>query len=287
MSTLHKYTRTRAIAAELRRLQGLAIANRELKREIIRREKVETALKKSESHYANLFEESQHLQEQMRHLSRQLLLTQEEERRRISRELHDEIVQTLVGINVHLASLSVKARIDAKDLRRKIGRTQRLVEKSVDIVHRFARELRPTVLDDLGLIPALKSYIKDFTKRTHIQIKFVAYPDIELLSDMQRIVLYRVAQSSLTNVAKHAKATEARVSLRKLKGAVRMEIHDNGKSFDLDRVLFAKRHKRLGLLGSRERVEMVGGVFNVSSAPGKGTTVSAEIPVVTVDAQGS
>jgi len=279
MPAFLKYTRTRAIAAELRRIQGLAIANRELKREILRREKVETALKKSESHYAHLFEQSQHLQEQMRHLSRQLLLTQEEERRRISRELHDEIVQTLVGINVHLASLSVKTRINAKDLRRKIGRTQRLVEKSVDIVHRFARELRPTVLDDLGLIPALKSYIKDFAKRTHIQVKFIAYAEIELLSDTQRIVLYRVAQSSLTNVAKHAKATEARVSLRKVKGAVRMEIHDNGKSFDLERVLFAKRHKRLGLLGSRERVEMVGGIFNVDSSPGTGTTISAEIPV--------
>lgn len=274
-----KYTRTRALAAELRRLNGLAIANRELKKEVVQRRKAEIALKKSEAHYAQLFEESRHLQEQMRHLSRQLLLTQEEERRRISRELHDEIVQTLVGINVHLASLSVKARVDVKDLRRKISRTQRLVEKSVDIVHRFARELRPTVLDDLGLIPALQSFIKDFAKRTNIRIKFTAFDGVELLSDTQRIVLYRVAQSALANVHKHANASEAKVSIRKLQASIRMEIHDNGKSFDMERVLFAKRHKRLGLLGSRERVEMVGGIFNVDSAPGKGTTISAEIPV--------
>ncbi len=288
MSDLTKYTRTRAIAAELRRLEGLAVANRELKREVVQRRKAEIALKKSEAHYAQLFEESRQMQEQMRHLSRQLLLTQEEERRRISRELHDEIgVQTLVGINVHLASLSVKARIDVKDLRRKIGRTQRLVEKSVDIVHRFARELRPTVLDDLGLIPALQSFIKDFAKRTNIRIKFTAFDGVELLSDSQRIVLYRVAQSALANVHKHARASEAIVSIRKLQGAIRMEIHDNGKSFDMDRVLFAKRHKRLGLLGSRERVEMVGGTFNVESAPGKGTTISAEIPVSSDKPKGS
>jgi signal transduction histidine kinase len=274
-----KYTRGRAVAAELRRLEGLARANRELLREVVHRRKVEVALKKSEAHYAHLFEQSRQMQEQMRHLSRQLLLTQEEERRRISRELHDEIVQTLVGINVHLASLSVKSRIDVKNLRRKINRTQRLVEKSVDIVHRFARELRPTVLDDLGLIPALQSYIKEFTQRTGIRFKFTASEGVELLSDTQRTVLYRVAQSALANVHKHAQATMATVRIRKLAGAVRMEIHDNGKSFDLDRVLFATKHKRLGLLGSRERVEMVGGIFNVDSAPGKGTTISAEIPI--------
>jgi len=279
MSDPTKYTRTRAIAAELRRIEGLAAANRELMREVVQRRKAEIALKKSEAHYAQLFEESRHMQEQMRHLSHQLLLTQEEERRRISRELHDEIVQTLVGINVHLASLSVKARVDVKDLRRKISRTQRLVEKSVDIVHRFARELRPTVLDDLGLVPALQSFIKDFSKRTKIHIKFSAFEGVELLSDTQRIVLYRVAQSALANVHKHARASEAIVSIHKLRGTIRMEIHDNGRSFDMDRVLFAKRHKRLGLLGSRERVEMVGGTFNVESAPGKGTTISAEIPI--------
>ena len=109
------------------------------------------------------------MQEQLRHLSRQLLLAQEEERKRISRELHDEIVQTLVGINVHLASLKVKARLNIKDLMKKISQTQQLVEKSVNTVHRFARELRPTVLDDLGLIPALEAFIKDFTKRTGIR----------------------------------------------------------------------------------------------------------------------
>ena len=262
------------------RLEVMDVANRKLKREVLQRRKAETALKKSEAHYAQLFEQSRHMQEQLRHLSRQLLLTQEEERKRISRELHDEIVQTLVGINVHLASLTVKAPVDLKDLRKKIARTQRLVENSVTIVHRFARELRPTVLDDLGLIPALQSFIKEFTKRTNLRVHFTAsFAGVQDLNSTQRTVLYRVTQSALANVDKHAHASEARVSIRKFQGAIRLEIHDNGKSFDMERVLFAKRHKRLGLLGSRERVEMVGGTFGVKSAPGQGTTISAEIPI--------
>jgi len=263
-----------------RRLEDMAHANQELKQENIQRQKVELALKKSEAHYAQLFEQSRHMQEQLRHLSRQLLLTQEEERKRISRELHDEIVQTLVGINVHLASLTMKAPVNLKDLRKRIIRTQRLVEKSVTIVHRFARELRPTVLDDLGLIPALQSFIKDFTKRTHIVTHFTAFAEVEQLNSTQRTVLYRVAQSALANVDKHAHASEAEVSIRKLQSSIRLEIHDNGKSFEIERVLFAIRHKRLGLLGSRERVEMVGGKFGVESAPGRGTTISAEIPII-------
>lgn len=168
-----------------RRLEDMAVANRELKLEIVQRLKAEVALKKSEAHYVQLFEQSRHMQEQLRHLSRQLLLTQEEERKRISRELHDEIVQTLVGINVHLASLTMKAPVNLKNLRKKITRTQRLVEKSVTIVHRFARELRPTVLDDLGLVPALQSYIKDFMKRTNIRTHFTAFAGVEQLNSTQ------------------------------------------------------------------------------------------------------
>jgi PAS domain S-box-containing protein len=262
-----------------RRLEDMAHANQKLKQENIQRQKVELALKKSEAHYAQLFEQSRQMQEQLRHLSRQLLLTQEEERKRISRELHDEIVQTLVGINVHLASLTMKAPVNLKDLRKRIIRTRRLVEKSVEIVHRFARELRPTVLDDLGLIPALKSFIKDFTKRTNIVTHFTAFAGVEQLNGAQRTVLYRVVQSALANVHKHAHANEAEVSIRRLQSSIRLEIHDNGRSFEMERVLFAKRHKRLGLLGSRERVEMVGGKFGVASAPGQGTTISAEIPI--------
>ncbi|MGA9450659.1 MAG: ATP-binding protein, partial [Verrucomicrobiia bacterium] len=160
-----------------------------------------------------------------------------------------------------------------------ISHTQRLVEKSVNIVHRFARELRPTLLDDLGLIPALHSFMNEFTKRTGIHIGFTASAGLERLDSARRTVLYRVAQSALTNVAQHAQASRVKVSIRKLRDAIRMEIRDDGKSFEVERGLFAKRHTRLGLPGMRERAEMVGGSFGVESAPGKGTTIRARIPL--------
>jgi signal transduction histidine kinase len=256
----------------------LAAANLRLERETVRRKMAEESLQQSERHYIQLLAQSRQMQEQLRQLSHQILLAQEEERKKISRELHDEIAQTLAGINVYLAALQTEAAGNGRGLARNITRTQRLVEKSVDIVHRFARELRPTVLDDLGLIPALHSFMKGFTKRTHIKIQFTAFAGVEELNNTKRTVLFRVAQEALTNVAKHAGARRVKVSLQKASSDVRLEVSDDGKSFQVERVLLARKNKRLGLVGMRERVEMVGGSFGVESAPGKGTTVQAQIP---------
>jgi signal transduction histidine kinase len=257
----------------------LAASNQELQQEIVQRKAVEAALKKSEHHYGELLKQSDHLQNQLRQLSRQILLAQEEERREISRELHDVIAQTLTGINVRLAALAKEAATNTKGLDRNIARTQRLVERSVDIVHRFARELRPAVLDDLGLIPALHSFVKIFSKRTRILVHLKAFAEVEQLAIAKRTVLFRVAQEALTNVARHAQASRVEVSIQKLSDSVCMKIKDDGKSFQVDRVLHGKGNKRLGLLGMRERLEMVGGHFGVESVQGKGTTVIAQIPL--------
>jgi PAS domain S-box-containing protein len=262
-----------------RRLAVLTASNRKLEKEIVRREAVETALQKSERHQRKLFEQSHSMQEQLRQLSHQILHAQEEERKRISRELHDEIAQILVGINIHLVSLTHETANNPKSLRQKITQTQRLVEESVEIVHRFARELRPTVLDDLGLIPALHSFMKEFMKRTGVRVRFTTFSGVEKLNSAQRTVLFRVAQEALTNVARHAQATRVEASIQKLPGAVRMQIKDNGKSFQVEQVLHAKKNKSLGLLGIRERLEMVGGSFNIASAPGRGTTIQVQIPL--------
>jgi signal transduction histidine kinase len=267
------------IAMLNRHSADLADSNRQLKQEVAQRKTVEESLRKSEQHYSELLEQSQHLQEQLRYLSRQLLLAQEEERKKISRELHDEIAQTLTGINVRLAALKAEATVNTKGLQQKISSTQRMVEKSVDIVHRFARELRPTVLDDLGLIPALHSFVKTFSKQTQVRVRLTVYAAVEKLDGVQRTVLYRVVQEALTNVARHAHASRVDVSIQKLRRAVGVTIQDDGKSFPVERVLHAKTNKRLGLLGMRERVEMVGGRLHIESAPGQGTTIRAEIPL--------
>lgn len=257
---------------------ALLLAVKKLKDEIIRRKTGELALMENKEHYRVLFEESVRTNEHLKNLSRQILFAQEEERRKISRELHDEIVQTLNGISVHLAVLKKEAAINRKGINAHINRTQKLVEKSVNIVHRYARNLRPMILDDLGLIPALHSYMKEFTKRNHIPITFKATAGVEKLNSTKRMVFYRVVQGALTNVARHARASRIKVTIQKEGGNISVEINDNGKAFNIAKVLFAKKNIRLGLLGMRERVEMIGGNLIIQSSPGKGTTIRAEIP---------
>jgi PAS domain S-box-containing protein len=261
-------------------MEAQVAANRELKREIVRRKVVERALKKSERYSSQLLTQALALQKQLKHLSHQVLQAQEEERKRISRELHDDIAQVLTAISFHLAVLRKESASNGKSLEKKIAHTQRLVEKSVDIVHRFASQLRPPALDDLGLVPALRSHVKDFAKRTGLDVHFTSstHERTELLDSDKRTVFYRVAQEALINVAKHAQASRVSVNIRKQRGVIRMEVQDDGKSFEVRDVLSAKKNKGLGLLGMRERVEMVGGRFSVESSPGKGTTIQAEIP---------
>lgn len=260
-----------------RRVAVLDASNQKLKQEILQRLEVEKSLKKSKEHQTKMLQQSRHQQEQLRQLSREVLRAQEEERKRISRELHDVIAQTLSSINLRLAGLKKEAGRNTASFDRDIAQTQLLVGKSVDIVHQFARELRPAVLDDLGLIPALHAFLKDFTTRTGVRAHLTAFAGVEQLENARRTVFFRVAQEALTNVARHAKASEVAVTIKKWTNGVEMKIKDNGKSFEVQRVLLARGSKRLGLLGMRERVEMVGGTFGVESVLGQGTTITVQI----------
>jgi signal transduction histidine kinase len=251
----------RLIATLSTRTVELAASQRELIRENARLKAVETKLKKSESHYTKSLENSKCLQEQLRRLSHQILSAQEDERKKISRELHDVIAQALTGINVRLSTLKKEASLNTKGLERNIAQTQRVVVKSTNIVHQFARELRPAVLDDLGLIPALHSFMKIFTARTGVRTWLTAISEVEELNTDKRTALFRVAQEALTNVARHARATRADVILEQRGNFICMMIKDDGKSFQLQRVMNSKGRKCLGLIGMRERLEMVGGAY--------------------------
>ena len=257
----------------------LGASNVELRREVAQRRSAEEALRKSERHYAELLVESARLQEQLRRLSRQILSAQEEERKTISRELHDVIAQTLTGINMQLAALKKEALTNTVGLDRNIASTQRLVEQSVEIVHRFARELRPAVLDHLGLVAALHSLLKTFTEQTGVHTGLTAFAGVENLDASRRTVLFRVAQEGFTNIGRHAKATRAGITIDRVEGGICMKIKDDGKSFDVARAMRAVAGKRLGLLGMRERVEMIGGKLTIESPPETGTTLSAFIPL--------
>jgi signal transduction histidine kinase len=256
----------------------LAASNLELSQEVAQRKTAEAALRASEQRYCGLLEQSDRQQFQTRWLARELLSAQEDERKKISRDLHDVIAQTLTGINLRLTTLRRNAEVDTKNLERNICRTQKLVERAVDIVHRFARELRPALLDDIGLIPALQALLKDVGTRAGLRTGLKADPAVERLDLATRTVLFRVAQEAMTNVARHAKAGQADIRITRRRGGFRMIISDDGCAFAVELVLQARSGRRLGLLGMRERLAMVGGTFDVDSVAGTGTTVIAEVP---------
>ncbi len=277
----------------LRRLNGalqrrnaeLVAMNRALEMEVKERQRVERALQESGDHYRQLFhqasvmhEQACLMQERLRGLSSQILHAQEEERKRISRELHDEIGAALTAIGTRLAMLPANANMHPDLLKEKIAETQRLLGQTMEAVHRFARELRPAMLDELGLLPALRSYLKGFAERTGIRVRLNGSVGENELDDEQKTVLFRVIQESLTNVAKHAAAKRVTVTVRRLRGAIRLRVEDDGRGFEADRPRAGTGEKRLGLLGMAERLRLVHGHMTVRSTPGEGTTICAELP---------
>ncbi len=269
-------TRLAAHADQLEKLVAkrtaeLTVTNRRLEASV-------KSIKQGHDKYCALFLQSEVMQKKLRQLTRQIIATQEEERKQISRELHDEVVQTLVGINVELSTVAQEVTASQPGLQEKIAYTRRLVENSVHAVHRFARGLRPAVLDDLGLIAALHAYCKSLAARQEFKIKLTACRSADTLGGAERTVLFRVAQEALTNVIRHAHASRVQITISRIPGAIRMEIADNGKSFAVEKNMRAENSKRLGLVGMRERVEMVGGSLTIDSAPGRGTRVRAAVP---------
>lgn len=275
-----------------KRNNELAAINFELNREIEERKRTEDALRQSKEHYRVLFNEARVMQDNLRHLSNRVLYIQEDERKRISRELHDEVGQALTAVNVHLAmarktfgvppsggsSGQERLKAELQTAEQQIAEAQKLVEQTMEAVHRFARELRPAMLDDLGLAAALRSHVQGFAERTKLSIAFEADPIIEHLSDDEKIVVYRVVQEALTNVARHAEATQVGITIRQTRVAVRLEITDNGKAFSSGTPDSASQ-KRLGVLGMQERVRLVNGTFHIDARESKGTTVRVDLPL--------
>ncbi|MFM2167322.1 MAG: hypothetical protein RIS79_1693, partial [Verrucomicrobiota bacterium] len=258
-----------------RRLAVLTALNHKMKREIVRREVLANALEASRQSTYELLITSRQQRQELRDLSHRLLTAHEEERKRISRELHDVIAQALTGVSLELASLNGEGSPISSDIAEKLARTQQLVMEAADAVHRFARDLRPSVLDDIGIIPALRTFADDFMKRTGLTVQLTADAGVEKLGSVERTVLYRIAQEALMNVSRHAKATRVDILLQKRPGRISLAIQDNGQGFDASETTTCNR---LGILGMRERVEMIGGTFCIESSPGHSTSIRVEIP---------
>jgi PAS domain S-box-containing protein len=222
--------------------------------------------------------EREQLQSDLERLSQQLLRAQEEERRRLSRELHDDLGQNMTA--VLLALQSVKTTPLSKTGQTYLDQATEVVQRAMNNVRTLSFDLRPPVLDDFGLVTALRWQAREFSRRANIPIalRLPKEPKLRLESGTQT-ALFRIAQECLTNVAKHARASKVRLEVRCGRDAVQMMIADNGKGFARDDARRGRGQPTLGLQSMRERAKLLGGTVEVESASGRGTKVTVTIPM--------
>ncbi len=212
-------------------------------------------------------------------LLERIISAQEEERRRIARELHDETGQSLTSLGLGLQA--VERAEHPGEVQARAAELRSLVTKTLEEVHLMARGLRPSILDDLGLVPAVERYIKGYQATTGLHIEFYVQGFNEKrLPPHLETALYRITQEALTNVAKHAEARHVSVLMERRRRAVVAVIEDDGQGFDVETI----KHSRedgpgLGLIGIEERLSLLGGTLTVESKPRMGTTVVLEIPL--------
>jgi PAS domain S-box-containing protein len=219
-------------------------------------------------------------QRNLQRLSNQLINAQEAERARISRELHDEIGQAVTAVKINLDTIKKDISGSLTAATREIfDETETLTENILDQIHQISLDLRPSILDDLGLVPTLNWYVKRFGQRTGIRVDFSPIRFKGRLDPELETVIYRVVQEALTNVAKHAEAKQVRISLEKEKEDVRVSIEDDGRGFDLAAVAGRSPEKRgAGLLSIRERTTLRGGEATIWSVKNEGTRIDLQIP---------
>jgi signal transduction histidine kinase len=225
--------------------------------------------------------ETQDMNEQLRKLSAHLQNIREEERMHIAREMHDELGQFLTGLKMDIAWLNKRitnsnGQEQYAANKEKLAEMTTLVDEAVVFVRRLAAELRPSILDDLGLVAALEWHSREFTRRFNIEVDIQSHVKDLKTSELVATGLFRMFQESLTNVARHAEAKKVIAVLQILDGHIQLSVTDDGKGFDMDG---SGKRKTLGLLGMKERAFMIGGKLEIISQPGRGTTVLINVPL--------
>jgi len=211
---------------------------------------------------------------QLKILSRRRVKVQEEERRHLARELHDEIGQALTAAKINLQA-AMEESDPAKSKR--IHETAAILERLLSQVRQISLNLRPSMLDDLGLVPALRSLLDEQGRRASVAVRFSAKNISESLDPEIQTTCFRIAQEAITNAVRHAAATQIQVDIHREEGTFRLRVHDDGRGFEMPPP--QSQTIGLGLLGMKERAALVGGRTRITSAPGKGTTVDATLPL--------
>ena len=234
---------------------------------------VASRLLRLEKQAALRYEQVMRAQIELKELSARLVRAQEEERRTISRELHDEVGQSLSALLMELGNLAAVAPQNLEPLQRHLASIRKLAESSVNVARNMALLLRPSMLDDFGLVPALEWHAREVSKRTGMGVSVEADTVADDLPDNYNTCVYRVVQEALHNCARHAEARSVRIRVRQDREHILLSIQDDGKGFDAQHV------RGLGLVGMEERVNHLGGTLQVKSEPGRGTLLMAELPL--------
>lgn len=221
-------------------------------------------------------EEVLEVNKQLRLLSSHLLEVREQEQLRISREIHDELGQQLTGLKMDVVWLSKKIPADNDSIKTKFTNLLELLDEMVKSVRRISTGLRPAVLDDFGLLPAIEWHSTEFETRFNIPVRLSIPEQLPVIPTEKATAIFRVYQEALTNVARHADATSVGVAIQCITNVLVMKITDNGKGFDAG---IAGKKKTLGVLGMRERVINIGGQYEIVGLPNQGTVVSLIIPL--------
>jgi signal transduction histidine kinase len=206
-------------------------------------------------------------------LSQRFVAAQEQERKSISRELHDQVGQTLNALLVDAGNLQKRIPESDKQSGELLNSIRRLADTSVNEVRDIALLLRPSMLDDLGLTAAIQWQAREVSRRTGLAVKVSAEAESDDLPEDLSICVYRIAQEALQNVARHAQAKTVHIELKQDLDRLVLSVHDDGIGFDAEKV------RGFGRVGMEERLRQIGGVLRVTSEPGKGTTVVAEVPI--------
>jgi signal transduction histidine kinase len=221
---------------------------------------------------AQLLLDLRHKENELRRALHRTVELQEEERKRLARELHDEIGQALTSILINLKTIQETS--DLRAVNDRLNDLRFITARTIEELRRLAMDLRPAALDNLGILPALRWYVQQSAERTGLDIRFLGPEKFDRLSPEAELVLYRVAQEGLTNAIRHGRARQVVVALERDHDLVRLSITDNGAGFDPEAL-----ERGLGLIGIRERVELLYGNFDIIAAPGAGVQLQIEIPV--------
>jgi PAS domain S-box-containing protein len=215
-------------------------------------------------------------QKELRDLASHLQIIREEERSRIAREIHDELGQQLTGLKMDISWVNKKINPDSTEISSKMKDALSLIDDAVGTVRRIATQLRPSMLDDLGIISTMEWQSEEFQNRYQIQTIFTCNQTNISIDKEKSTAIFRIYQESLTNIARHAKATEVQTALLIEDNLISLEISDNGVGFSIDGI---QHKKTLGLLGMKERTLLMGGTYQINSVINKGTSVLVKVPI--------